>query len=744
MALGFAEATFFPEVGILAAGAVLALLLIYRLEYRVESLTIPAANWLGVAIACLYALWAIFRVVRELHLNEFAMLGWQLLTLPIFGPLLILAVPAKLLRTNKTIRDWWMIHSIGLAKIALAGTIADTAIVLVLIGIYSCVGIWSLTEFYSDRNAMSIAQMPNLHSLSGLSNDSTLVDTITWRLARTVCWFGLAAVSAIGVYLITPRSSAERLQFGATRIEIGYASNHLVDLRRSAELLDNPDPAFEVRAEHLDGQLKTDLSPNQRWRGTTLIRYNQGVWVPERYVLPTATERAENPLEEWTPPDMGPDGYRLIFNMLIDDRSYFLADPVTWLPKQSVPVASICSSGLRGWGPTFDGSGNFTRMHCGSPRLGPRRYIQYLQPTQEPDLGPAFQLASQSKPAERLRDLLANYPRRVRDYADQLMARLVEEHLLPREALSRVDSARESPRVPEKYHETVARAFSYHLANSTEFEYTTHLQRVQSNDDPVAEFLFDLKSGHCERFAAALVMMLRSQGIPAVLVLGFRGCEIIEPGRWIVRQRDAHAWVEVLISRPARGAMPGETHADWHWLSLDPTPDRVNTKSTSEQQQTFWVRTVAWVNSVFLHYFVNYTPERRDHALQAIRTVVLNTTFLIICGCGLILFIGVRLLNRHCNLEHSLSIDSQLWIQHLYKSLAPHGFIQSSGQTPREFAHAVADVLLSQSSTKYLSNVPIKWTEAYYRIRYGNISLSDDQRVELSRLLQQLLSILKS
>ncbi|HKI85347.1 MAG TPA: transglutaminase-like domain-containing protein, partial [Thermoanaerobaculia bacterium] len=76
----------------------------------------------------------------------------------------------------------------------------------------------------------------------------------------------------------------------------------------------------------------------------------------------------------------------------------------------------------------------------------------------------------------------------------------------------------------------------------------------------VDEFLFDTKSGHCEYFASAMVLLLRSQGIPARLVTGFLGAEYNPlEGTYVVRELNAHAWVEAWID--GRG-----------WMEFDPTP----------------------------------------------------------------------------------------------------------------------------------------------------------------------------
>jgi protein-glutamine gamma-glutamyltransferase len=100
-----------------------------------------------------------------------------------------------------------------------------------------------------------------------------------------------------------------------------------------------------------------------------------------------------------------------------------------------------------------------------------------------------------------------------------------------------------------------ALAIEEHLR--TKYGYT--LEMV-ATDNPIPYFLFERKKGHCEYFASAMAVMLRTQGIPSRIVNGFRGGELSDiTGSYIVRGRDAHSWVEAFI--PGRG-----------WVEFDPTP----------------------------------------------------------------------------------------------------------------------------------------------------------------------------
>lgn len=88
--------------------------------------------------------------------------------------------------------------------------------------------------------------------------------------------------------------------------------------------------------------------------------------------------------------------------------------------------------------------------------------------------------------------------------------------------------------------------------------------RGRSAENPIENFLFRYRSGQCEYFASSMVLMLRSQGIPARLVTGFLGGEYNPfEGYYIVRDSNAHAWVEAYL--PDAGARAG-------WRVFDPTP----------------------------------------------------------------------------------------------------------------------------------------------------------------------------
>ena len=93
---------------------------------------------------------------------------------------------------------------------------------------------------------------------------------------------------------------------------------------------------------------------------------------------------------------------------------------------------------------------------------------------------------------------------------------------------------------------------------NTEFTYTLQLTRKR-RQTPLATFLLDTRSGHCEYFATATALLLREVGIPTRYTVGYSVHEFSRLERqYIVRQRHAHAWTQVYI--------------DGKWQTFDTTP----------------------------------------------------------------------------------------------------------------------------------------------------------------------------
>ncbi|MFO0705356.1 MAG: DUF3488 and transglutaminase-like domain-containing protein [Nitrospira sp.] len=280
---------------------------------------------------------------------------------------------------------------------------------------------------------------------------------------------------------------------------------------------------------------------------------------------------------------------------------------------------------------------------------------------------------------------------------------------------------------------------------------------VQAN--PLEEFLFTRKTGYCEHYATAMVMLLRSVGVPARLVTGFLATEWNEYGNYfLVRQRDAHAWVEVHL--PNSG-----------WITMDPTP------AVSEPvDQPGWFALGRVLDTLRLRwnrFFVQYTGADqlamvrglkegtsivRDYTWGSISSVLApvgdlfgramirvterNTRLLtgfassVVLGIGLLLWLVQRRPWRGwqpVRAETDASAIAQVYRQ-VATQIARQGIRKPDHVTPLEFARTV------QQRWKEAGECVIPITDLYCRGRFGHEALTaKDMEVAYHHLKQLLL-----
>ena len=161
--------------------------------------------------------------------------------------------------------------------------------------------------------------------------------------------------------------------------------------------------------------------------------------------------------------------------------------------------------------------------------------------------------------------MLKGMPGAVLDYRVELGAAEVSLAEIPGVPDAALDLSGVTPRIAALAAEWAGVGTATERANRIErhllFDYGYTLEFIgRGGDEPIEHFLLEAKRGHCEYFASAMVLLLRAQGIPARLITGFLGAEYAPWERtWVVRQSNAHAWVE--------GYLPGVG-----WKTFDPTP----------------------------------------------------------------------------------------------------------------------------------------------------------------------------
>ena len=165
-------------------------------------------------------------------------------------------------------------------------------------------------------------------------------------------------------------------------------------------------------------------------------------------------------------------------------------------------------------------------------------------------------------------------------------------------------------------HLYLAAAMEKLFLNSSEFLYTLDYSNIEFDRtiDPIEDFFANHRHGHCEYYASALVLMLRSQGIPARVVVGYRGGNVNSMNNKLdVLQKHSHAWVEAYI-RPKDCTQDMLFNSYGAWLTLDPTPGRessFNMDSVSTADMAVDVAKTVWED-----YIVGLESDRSLNAVN--------------------------------------------------------------------------------------------------------------------------------
>lgn len=288
-----------------------------------------------------------------------------------------------------------------------------------------------------------------------------------------------------------------------------------------------------------------------------------------------------------------------------------------------------------------------------------------------------------------------------------------------------------------------AAAIEYHLR--TRFGYTLQLPQ-HAVKDPLANFLFERKQGHCEYFASSMAVMLRTLGIPSRVVNGFRSDEFNDvSGTYVVRAKDAHAWVEAYFPGygwqsfdPTPGGSVGRPQG-WSRLSLyidamasfwrdwvisyDSSNQYVLGKAAITGSRSTWEGARAWARR---HYdsmlkWARRSQDRVEHAPQRWILIGIGIALLLVVLANvgtLTRLLHETLLRRHP--ERSPEQASAMWYQRMTRVLAKRGVEKPRAQTPQEFVKQIEDTRLREPVARF--------TEVYESARFGN-SADDVQKL---------------
>jgi hypothetical protein len=146
----------------------------------------------------------------------------------------------------------------------------------------------------------------------------------------------------------------------------------------------------------------------------------------------------------------------------------------------------------------------------------------------------------------------------------------------------------------------------------TNIQYNEQIPSPPRGTDPIEWFLFDERQGYCNYYATAMVLMLRTQGIPARMAAGFaQGTWDAQRGAFLVRERDAHTWVEAYF--------PG-----YGWVEFEPTAD----EAPLERQDDLMPQTTLPTVTPFPTATPTLVPPTQEQGANATPTSAAQAPFL--------------------------------------------------------------------------------------------------------------------
>lgn len=445
-------------------------------------------------------------------------------------------------------RSDFLLVALALFQIILAANLTDSFLFPPLLLAFLIATVWTLIQHTLWMEAMQAGET------------GTAQRAITPRLWRTtLAASGACVVLAFGIFLLLPRLQSGSLASGNGLGGAAAGFSDKVSLGDIGRI--RRDPTVALRVETILG---TQLPPERAyWRGLAFDAFDGRQWSitpPARQQLPGAVDFGIQVSRTAGPPDL-----------------------VQRVLREAVP-----SGVLFGAGAPIEVAGAIGRIERDpngglyAPESNQRR-VHYTVESRVATPDPAALRADRSVAP-----------------AQGGVRFLVLPALAPEIAALAFRIA--PPGVPDVDR---ARAIETWLRHNGRYSDTPPREVPGDPRSPIEHFLLEKTEAHCEYFASAMVVLLRSLGIPARLINGFAGGRANEYGGFVELSRaDAHAWVEVHFEKAG-------------WIAYDPTPPDLRLRAA----QTSWVAQMQDVVAAAEHWWFRHIVEfDRSTQLRAVRS----------------------------------------------------------------------------------------------------------------------------
>ena len=622
---------------------------------------------------------------------------------------LILFLSAVKLFQRKHDRDWFFLYLISFFTVLLAAGLTASPMFLGVLILYLLCALSTIVAFeiQKARKKVTATQTRLL-----VPPDSKLFQKLPMRLWRrryletrrlplvSLGLLILIVILALPFFLIAPRTASSALRRGGDGVSgfVGFSDS--VTLGQIGQLKRNDEVFMRVRIEEYGSVLPARL----RWRGVALDSFTGKAW--KKSAVAERLEKKESDtglFQIGTTASLAQLTLQSFFMEPVDTPVLFGAPRVVAV-RGNLPFVRVDSEGAVQ-----------TRSHD-QERVVYRVYSDTTEPSATVLLNDRLQYIVESA---RYLELPANLDPRIRT--------LTRDVIQQSEARTWYDAVR---------------AVESHLRD----KYGYSLEMKAGGSDPLADFLFNVRQGHCEYFATAMAVMLRTQGVATRLVNGFLPGEYNEAsGAFTVRQSDAHSWVEVYFP---------ETKS---WVTFDPTPPAGRAATTRSGFAGMLSKYSEALELMWFQYVVGYDKQEQRSLVTSARNRLFDLQRgsvnkfaqargalpgligpILVGALSLFGLMGAVLLTRRVQRfgwrrglkiwhgEDESEATRVEFYERLLKALEKQGIKRELYETPLEFASAVG------------VNEARDITNAYNRVRFGEEKLSEAERNQIESLLSRI------
>jgi transglutaminase-like putative cysteine protease len=526
-------------------------------------------------------------------------------------------------------------------------------------------------------------------------------------------------------------------------------------------ILESTAPVFEIRLTNL--RTKESMTAQQYaenlgmaeplFRGAVLTTYARGQWstdLPSQSLNIHGFDRVRTRADILQEIRLAPTN---------SDVLYCLGQPMAMSDANRNPVGEINEI-----------SGISTR----GENRGDNSSFEYYAYTEMPKQQPLYHKTKVSQSVRsmymsfRYYDVNKKVPARLRRLAD-----LTKEILDAEIERKRIAEGRSAPR--ELTDLEIAETLESYLRDSGKYRYSLDMSIEDPDLDPIEDFLFNRMEGHCEYFATALALMIRSAKIPARIVSGYKGGIPHTSGgknSLEVQQRFAHLWVEAWVDREG-------------WTTFDATPMEERAQSIASvtaKKTSIWSDVQSTLSGLWSENVLNMTLDRQEESIykpirelafsvgtfltqlitspkSAFQTlwkvltdrerwfsvggIIFAVTFVILLGG--IVWIGrwvtwmvrvwaAKLIDRRSRPQRRV-IE---FYDRFVRLMNARGLQRRPTETQSEFADQVASAFSPELRAAGLRDSPGLISRLFYQVRFGDQELSTEDLEQMGQLLDKL------